>query len=113
MSRVHALVVAVVVAVAAFVAERLLAGAADPDLPEPVVVEGPGSSAPDPTEPRSSPATPEPRPPASWDPSIVPPPTVGRTGPPTDDDDGSLGEGDADDASGGEVGGEAGEADDG
>lgn len=108
MSRVYALVVAVVVAVAALVAGRLLVGAADPDLREPVVVEPPGTSGSDPMEPGPSSATPQPGPPASWEPSIVPPPTVGPTSPATDDD--SHSQDDADDVSGGS---EADEGDDG
>jgi hypothetical protein len=110
MSRVHALFVAVTVAAAAFVAGRLLAGAADPDLPEPVVVGDRGTSGADPTEPRSSPSLPERGPPMSWDPSIVPPPTLGPTGPPPDG--GIWGEDGGDDAPGGDDGGEGGEGQD-
>jgi hypothetical protein len=111
MSRVHAWAMAVVVAIAAFVAGRLLSGAPDPDLPEPVVVRDPGTSGPDLTGPWSAPATPEHAPSASWEPSIVPPPTVGPTNPSGDDD--TRGGDDPDDVPDDEGGGVAGGGDDG
>jgi hypothetical protein len=89
MSRPQAAIVAVGVAMVALVAGWLLAGAAQPDLPEPIVVEGPS-----------------PVPPSS-DSGILPPRTVGPTGPPPSADDDSTDEvsNGADDDSGGEDGG--------
>ncbi len=54
MSRAQALILAAVIAVVGFAAGRLFAGAADPDLPEPIVVEQPSTSAPGGTAPQPS-----------------------------------------------------------
>jgi hypothetical protein len=101
MSRVHALVLAGVVGLVAFVAGWLLfASAAEPDLPEPIVVDVPitgGETVP-----------------PSTTPSIVPPPTVGPPGPPGDaDDPGDDDNDDVDDGVGEGGGDDGGDDDDG
>jgi hypothetical protein len=93
MSRVLALALAAVVALAALVAGRLLAGAAEPDVPGPIVVERPAA----PGQPDGG--RPVPTSPTTAGPSIVPPPTIGPTAPPPDDD-GSADDQPADDADG-------------
>ena len=93
MSRTRALVVALAVGLLAFAAGRLLAGAAEPDLPEPIVVEEPGGVAPG----QSTTTTSQPVPSTSTVPSIVPPPTVGPTSPPPGDDDDAVDGSDNDD----------------
>jgi hypothetical protein len=92
MPRARVLVVAVVVGLVAFSAGWLLASAAEPELPDPIVVEVPGNDAPmlSTTTPTGTPSPPMPSTTAA--PSIVPPPTVGPSGPPdlgvgSDDDD--------------------------